>query len=150
MVAYSFRPRFVDAIKLGLGKYAFEGSQSIFGPKRQTIRAIGKRRHARSGELLQLYTGMRTRQCKLIGYARCTEVLIIVIAFGKTPNSTIISIDEHARYMGTGLTTFARLDGFSDWDDMLSFWEKEHGTEQPFRGVLIKWEQLNNLPTEVI
>ncbi len=51
MVAYSFDRRFVPAI--------------VSGAKRQTIRAH-RARHARPGETLQLYTGMRTRQCRKI------------------------------------------------------------------------------------
>jgi hypothetical protein len=46
MVAYSFAPQFIDTIRSGT--------------KCQTIRPIGKRRHARTGEPVQLYTGMRT------------------------------------------------------------------------------------------
>lgn len=51
MVAYSFNRRFVQAIESGI--------------KSQTIRAP-RRRHARPGERLQLYTGMRTKACRLI------------------------------------------------------------------------------------
>jgi hypothetical protein len=51
MVAYSFNRRFVPAIESGI--------------KSQTIRAP-RRRHARPGEWLQLYTGMRTKSCRLI------------------------------------------------------------------------------------
>ena len=53
MVAYSLKPRFIPPI--------------LSGAKRQTIRAISRRRHAIPGETLQLYTGMRTKQCRLIG-----------------------------------------------------------------------------------
>jgi hypothetical protein len=52
MVAYSFQKQFVPAI--------------ISGKKRQTIRAFGKRRHAYVGEPIQLYVGMRTKQCAKI------------------------------------------------------------------------------------
>jgi hypothetical protein len=47
VVAYSFRQQFRPPI--------------LAGTKRQTIRA-DRKRHARPGEQLQLYTGMRTRQ----------------------------------------------------------------------------------------
>ncbi|MEJ0016825.1 MAG: ASCH domain-containing protein [Acetobacteraceae bacterium] len=46
MVAYSFKRDFAAPILAGI--------------KRQTIRA-DRRRHARPGEVLQLYTGMRTK-----------------------------------------------------------------------------------------
>jgi len=59
MVAYSFKAQFREPI--------------LAGTKRQTIRA-DRKRHARLGEALQLYTGMRTRQCKLIGRATCNAL----------------------------------------------------------------------------
>lgn len=46
MVAYNFQARFAAAIEAG--------------EKAITIRSIGRRRHARNGERLQLYTGQRT------------------------------------------------------------------------------------------
>jgi len=139
MVAYSFKKRFVEPIRVGLSRITLSFDCT---PKRQTIRAIGKRRHARPGETLQLYTAMRTKQCEKIGDARCTEVGEIVIAFGKRPNNTIISIDGAARYTGPALHAFAQNDGFVDWDDMVRFWEAEHGTSAAFKGVLIQWEPL--------
>jgi uncharacterized protein YqfB (UPF0267 family) len=64
MVAYSFRPRFVDPIRLGT--------------KSQTIRAERKR-HVRVGEEMQLYTGMRTSYCKLIARVTCTGIRPITL-----------------------------------------------------------------------
>ena len=52
MVAYNFQEQFVAAI--------------VDGRKRQTIRAIGKKRHAEPGERIQLYTGMRQPGCRKI------------------------------------------------------------------------------------
>ena len=151
MVAYSFKKRFVVPIKIGLGMpYEIDDIvgdlEAASRPKRQTIRANGKRRHARPDEILQLYTAMRTRQCKLIGTARCVAVHDIVIAFGDARQhgmAPVISIDGEARYLGLGLNDFARLDGFEDWSDMLAFWKDEHGIDKPFSGVLIKWEPLS-------
>lgn len=105
MVAYSFKKRFVAPIRAGLGlimkddkgnwlqcesviddgatvSHPFDPYKDLAPearPKRQTIRAIGKRRHARPGETLQLYTAMRTKQCEKIGEARCIAVLPIRI-----------------------------------------------------------------------
>jgi hypothetical protein len=60
MVAYSFHKMFVEAVWTG--------------QKRQTIRSHRKR-HARVGERLKLYTGMRTRSCRLIrDDVRCTRI----------------------------------------------------------------------------
>jgi hypothetical protein len=122
MVAYSFKKQFVEPI--------------LAKTKRQTVRA-GRKRHAHPGEPLQLYTGMRTKQCRLIGRAVCEIV-------------TPITIDQRDHWIyfpmtGVRYTTardldfFARLDGFPDWHEMLAFWKKEHPTAIVFSGVLIRW-----------
>lgn len=68
MVAYSFRAHFEAPIRAGT--------------KAQTIRA-DRARHARAGEELQLYTGMRTQHCRLIGRAICMAVSPICINFAQ-------------------------------------------------------------------
>lgn len=122
MVAYSFKARFADPI--------------LDGTKRQTIRAPRKR-HARSGEELQLYTGMRTKSCKLIRRAKCLDVSTVRLDF----DATRVEVLE----TGTAWTTidecnaFAVADGFTDWKDMHAFWRKEHPDIDAFEGVLIRW-----------
>lgn len=118
MVAYSFKAQFADPI--------------FSGRKRQTIRGQ-RRRHARPGEELQLYTGMRTRQCRLIGRATCTGVTCIAIVLTGSPevlipNRTVPDLDG-----------FARADGFTCWQDLHDFWQREHGPTEHFSGVLIEW-----------
>ena len=91
MVAYSFRPRFIEPI--------------LGGRKRQTIRAIGRRRHARPGDPLQLYAGMRTRNCRLIGRAICIDVVEVGLRFAEdedfegviTNPASIVDRDEPGR-----------------------------------------------------
>lgn len=139
MVAYSFKRRFVDPIRVGLSSVSLSFDCA---PKRQTIRAIGKRRHARPGETLQLYTGMRTRQCAKIGEAHCTAVsdIRIWIETGQVRIAGKSDIINPA-----SLNLFARADGFVDWSDMQAFWRSEHGDLTrlgPFVGVLIRWEPL--------
>lgn len=135
MTAYSFKKRFVDPIRSGLGNY--EHIDGIIPrPKRQTIRAHGKRRHARPGETLQLYTAMRTKQCKKIGDARCTEINRVLI----WPD--VIAIMVNGVMLGPRqLREFSRADGFDDPKDMQQFWLKEHGADK-FEGVLIRWEPI--------
>lgn len=122
MVAYSFKARFADPI--------------IAGTKLQTIRAPRKR-HARPGEELQLYTGMRTKHCKLIGRRTCSAV-----------HAVRIDLDcGHIEYLESGraltmleeVDAFARNDGFADWRDMHAFWRAEHPGVDTFEGVLIRW-----------
>lgn len=163
MVAYSFKKRFVAPIRYGLGLImkddygnwlqcesviepgkttsrpfdCYKDLEPGACPKRQTIRAVGKRRHARPGETLQLYTAMRTKQCQKISDARCVSVEPIRIVVEKLLIQTWVNGD----FIGDLPHKFARDDGFADAHDMLDFWTKEHGLGQ-FDGFLIKWEPL--------
>ena len=151
MVAYSFNPRFEAPI--------------LSGVKSGTIRAIGRRRHARAGETLQLYVGQRTRHCRLLGTAVCTSVDTIeltVLETNRTPWIGLVQIEGSRRHWwretygaygpiagetGT-IDDFARTDGFLDGDDMARFWATAHrdlidpeGVIR-FRGALIRWAPL--------
>lgn len=137
MVAYSFRKRFVEPIRVGLGKPWVRRGRSIFPvPKRQTIRA-DRARHARPGEEIQLYCGMRTKGCFLIGRARCVSVesIVINLSFG------VIIIG--GRTLISSLDHFAIGDGFKSWKEMRGFWQEEYPGTNHFRGVIIKWEPLS-------
>jgi hypothetical protein len=124
MVAYSFKQQFVAPI--------------LSGAKRQTIRAERKR-HARAGEDIQLYIGMRTRECRLIGRATCLSVQPIRIevenaVIGFQSGRTLTVIDE--------LDDFARMDGFKDWRWMRAFWLENHPATPVFTGIMIRWTDL--------
>lgn len=122
MVAYSFKSRFAPLI--------------ASGEKTQTVRS-DRKRHARPGEELQLYTGMRTRQCRLIARATCLKVSPIRFRFGE--HSSIYLHGIGATNLFGGLDHFARSDGFADWTDLSAFWAKEHPGLDAFEGVLIQW-----------
>lgn len=146
MVAYGFKKQFIEPILSGLGNYEWIDG-NIPRPKRQTIRAIGKRRHARPGEVIQLYTAMRTKQCRKLGEGRCKSVEPIRIS---VHNSGRVEIDTDAPstriITGAPLDEFARDDGFADWAAMRAFWLENHRDIVqlgPFVGVLIKWEGAN-------
>jgi len=124
MVAYSFKERFCDDIAAGR--------------KCQTIRGHRKR-HARVGEPIQLYFGMRTRLCrKLIDPDPiCTRVVPVKIGIGKyfgelatvsLDGAPFRHVDDH----------FARADGFATWQEFVDFWRDAHGPGN-FSGVLIEW-----------
>ncbi len=100
MVAYSFKARFAAPI--------------LAGTKPGTIRA-DRKRHARQGEEMQLYTGMRTRSCKLIMRAPCSKVWPIQILLERRPE--IIDGPEKVQ----DLNAFAVSDGFTDFDEMARF-----------------------------
>lgn len=125
MVAYSFKAQFATPI--------------LAGTKQQTIRAHRKR-HARVGETLQLYTGMRTKHCRLIGRATCESIQDVRLSF---INGYIITDgDGPARVLLRTLAdcdAFARRDGFQDWKSLAEFWEANHPGTRFFNGVLIFW-----------
>lgn len=132
MVAYSFKKRFAPPIITGL-----EPGPLVAGMKRQTIRA-DRKRHARPGEELQLYTGMRTTSCKLLGRVPCTSVTPIRLLLGSSP---AVEIGGEPIITGAkGLDLFACLDGFGDWADLCAFWAAEHEALTDFSGQLIRWE----------
>lgn len=137
MVAYSFKSRFVDPIRVGLSSVSLSFDCA---PKLQTIRALGKRRHARPGETLQLYTAMRTRQCEKIGEARCISVKQITINIPKDDAWLLVRIGRAEAFEAGD--DFAIADGFKDIEDMWSFWCQNHPHAGVFVGVLIKWEPL--------
>lgn len=131
MVAYSFKPSFSGLI--------------LTGEKRQTIRAPrgGSGRHARAGDGLQLFTGMRTRACRKLGDATCAEVREVVLDFAQDR----VVLDEAIELeTGLELNAFAVADGFgspptqlSPWGYMRRWWAVTHPGQALFRGVLIGW-----------
>lgn len=138
MVAYSFKQFFAAQIDAGV--------------KRQTVRA-DRKRHARPGEMLQLYTGMRTRNCQKIGPDRiCIGVERIIIE-RRAVEITGIEING-ARLSADEIEEFSRTDGFdpdhlkgaagldshlASWN-MAMFWSLNHPGDQTFEGVLIRWD----------
>lgn len=127
MVAYNFRPNFVSLI--------WEGK------KCQTIRAHrkGNARHARPGEPIQLYRGMRTKACQkiitpdpIVTSVENIEILItaLPVASARFP--------DHQKAPWIITNDFARADGFMGADHFTQWWRKTHGPGL-FEGVLIKW-----------
>lgn len=126
MVAYSFKAQFAAPI--------------LAGTKRQTIRATRKR-HACSGETLQLFTGMRTRFCRLIGTATCSAVFPITMIFPNGPIECGTLNPDAALWTwhADKLDDFAIQDGFCDFAAMRAFWADEYPGVDLFTGVLVQW-----------
>lgn len=140
MVAYSFKPFFAPQIETRA--------------KTQTVRA-NRRRHARPGEALQLFVGMRTRNCrKLFGIdPTCLFVSPINIQTN-TLVGGIASIEIDGRVLHRDeIEAFAQADGFAPEhinaldcgmtgktarENMGRFWLDNHGAGS-FQGVLIGW-----------
>lgn len=122
MVAYSFQRQFEAPL--------------LARTKRGTIRA-DRKRHARPGEVLQLYTGMRTRQCRLIGTAIAKHVRpvrlnldidVVLIADGVIAYASAFELQD-----------FAVQDGFVSWAALKAFWAEHHPRLPCFTGVQILW-----------
>jgi len=128
MVAYNFQKQFVDDIRAGV--------------KSQTIRRKRKRQ-ASPGDMLQIYTGMRTRSCqKIIDDQECLCVDDILIqvehcgaqqsfvdyALSVTVNGIKLSVSEKYE--------LAMLDGFDTSADFDAYFRKQG---LPFYGDIIKW-----------
>ncbi len=128
MVAFSFQKRFVAPI--------------LSGQKAQTIRRT-LRRGTRPGCELQIYTGMRTKYCRLIGRATAVSVVPIwmhfdcdVVFFPGVPDSSTPETPDQ----------FARDDGFKDWLELKKFWAKQHPDVVTFDGWLIAWGNFQPAP----
>lgn len=123
MVAYNFQGRFVPAIRSGL--------------KRHTIRTErgGRSRHARPGELVQLYQGLRTRHARLIAEPVCEEVWPVRLDLA----GGIVSANDGWIRTVPDLDAFAVADGFCDWADLCTFWRRQHPGVVVFSGVIIRW-----------
>ncbi|MEM9908430.1 MAG: ASCH domain-containing protein [Cyanobacteria bacterium P01_D01_bin.44] len=120
MVAYNFKQQFVPLIRSG--------------SKKHTIRTIGKRRHARPGELVQLYCGQRTAHCFKIldGDPECVRTADFVLY--SAPEGFVwqldgVTLDEAQR------TELACNDGFQNAEQMFDFFR----SRLPFEGMLIEW-----------
>jgi hypothetical protein len=120
MAAYNFQKRFVDSIRAGV--------------KTQTIRPVGKRRHARPGELVQLYTGQRTSSCQKIIDGICLSVVPVTLDFR---NGAYIEINKQWQPISSH---FAIRDGFESVDEMAQMFTQLYGK---FRNqmLLITWRR---------
>ena len=127
MVAYSFQARFAGSVAAGA--------------KTQTIRRHRRppARHARVGESIALWTGLRTKEARLIGHASCAGLYPISLRFGL---GTVAHVRIGAKQlMGEQLDDFARQDGFQNGRDMSAWFGETYGSLS-FDGVLVMWSGL--------
>ena len=122
MAAYNFQKQFAPLIRAGT--------------KTQTIRPVGKRRHARPGEPIQLYTGMRTRACRkiLTDDPVCLAVSPIALDFTAEPRIVV----DGAAVEPSQLDAFARADGFASLDEMREFFVGQYDAVAE-NMLLIRW-----------
>ncbi|HVI07016.1 MAG TPA: ASCH domain-containing protein [Candidatus Binatia bacterium] len=114
MGIYNFQSRFVPFI--------------LAGHKRHTIRE--ERVHPdKPGNVLHLYTGLRTKHARLICRVKCAAIEDIEI---RASRRIYIQGSVLDRYEAEAL---ARSDGFESFDDMMAFWNGR----LPFKGQIIHW-----------
>lgn len=129
MPALNFKKEFVQAIE--------------DGEKRQTIRADRRdnRQHAKVGDTLKLYTGMRTKSCRLIGKAKVTRTARVLIeATCMRVNGHLLPNHIYDLNCEQTDNEFAMADGFDGFMEMSLWFDKVHGL--PFEGTVICWDEL--------
>ena len=115
MVAYNFQARFAPLVETGA--------------KSMTIREIGRRRHARPGERLQLYTGQRTKGCRKLLDAVVTGTQSIQFHADRRVFTDAWLTDLEVEIL-------ARLDGFASGADFLAFHSPPEGIRE---AIIIEW-----------
>jgi hypothetical protein len=115
MVAINFKPEFAKAVESGV--------------KLQTIRAKAR---CKAGDVLQLYTGQRTKNCRKLRDAVCIAVDTVCI----TPEG--IEFGQPG-WWPKDADRFAENDGFKSYDEMYDFFCSDHG-EEVFNGYVILWD----------
>jgi len=118
VVAYNIFARFAEAVEAGTKVL------TVRGPRR---------RHARPGEELQLYTGMRTRQCRLLRRAPCLFVGPVLLRFGADP---AVFLGEDSDGPALDLEVFAREMGYAGWAALAAQWPIAAPEQRAF---LIRW-----------
>ena len=122
MVAYNYKKQFAGAVE----------SQS----KKHTIRQNGKRLHAKPGQMIQHYVGMRTKSCeKIIDDTECVGSFPIEIYINENTGKCHAIHIKDFLLPSEHYERFAREDGFRNLDDFVFFFGPGL-----FEGTLICWD----------
>lgn len=128
MVALNFIKQFADDVESG--------------EKTQTIRKQGKRAAPEVGSTIQLYTGMRTKQCRLLGSGRVLRCQPIIIR--PWVNELLLHDWASDRWVifdsDKSLSKFSSKDGFESISAFFEYFKKVADNDRSFRGNLIEWE----------
>lgn len=117
MVAFNFMPQFAPLVSSGV--------------KRQTIRQTAR---AKPGDLLQLYTGQRTKACRKL--LDPDPVCVLVDYIGIKPE--YLTFGNAALHPGSA-DDFAIRDGFEGFPDMVEWFRETYGSPY-FQGYVHVWE----------
>lgn len=129
MVAFNFSPEFARKVETG--------------KKRRTIRS---KQRADAGDKVQLYTGQRTKKCRLLGTGVCLRAFPVKIyqdginvgSTGEHPWSAPFALRAEADGDRVLLDSLAKVDGFKDWPAMRDWFKKRYGL--PYSGVAHDWK----------
>jgi len=109
----------------------------LSGTKVHTLR---DKPRADVGDTLQLYTGQRTKKCRLIKQVTCTVVVPVEYWAGGTSWCV-----DNRHFPANSLDQLAVGDGFSDFKEMLHWFMFNKGPQ--WSGYLIAWGSAPYLPT---
>jgi hypothetical protein len=131
---FNFKAQFVTAVESGT--------------KLQTIRHRRKDgRQPHQGDIVKLYTGLRTRKARLLREASVVDCFPLNIDMVEMATRRIISNGVRLN-IGEG-NAFARLDGFEDSQDMLRWFKKTYPGMGWFEGFCVRWSTRSPTQNEV-
>lgn len=109
MTAYNFSPQFVPLIESG---------------RKMTTFRVPRKHPPREGGELQLYTGMRTKQCRLIMRAQCMGIVHVHLRpyISLSSGRTMLTMEEQE--------TIAREDGFGSVREFHAWFADRYGQER--------------------
>ena len=108
------------------------------GAKRQTIR--GHRKDGKipqPGDMAKLYTGLRTRQARLLKTAKVFECFQVHFDLERGQRAII---SNGIRLHPGEMNSFARLDGFEHATEMLDWFEETYKASE-FDGFCVRWHE---------
>ena len=117
MPAFGFKSQFVPLVERG--------------EKTRTIRAS----RPRNGAYAYLYSGWRTKECRLIAVRTIVSVKHVEIGRNGC-GEPYVTIDNRDTLVHEDLRKFAHADGFRSVPEFMAFFEPRG---LPFRGYLIEW-----------
>lgn len=105
------------------------------GEKRQTIRRHRKDgKRIQPGDVLKLYTGLRTKDARLLRTAAVERCRSIRMDF--EDDSVVI---DGAKLNWFEKVEFAQADGFTGWTGMRQFFKDQYGLSV-FEGFCVEWK----------
>lgn len=115
MVALNFHKQFANDVEAG-----------------RKVNSIRKTKRCKPGDILQLYTGQRTKYCRKLCEGICVDVVPVDI----TPE--VLYVGQKKIINQNGKDKFAEKVGFGSYDEACDFYEDYHGL--PFSGYLHTWQ----------